>query len=332
MHPFTLERPRELSAALAMRAQAGRNDASTEYIAGGTDMVQLLQEYVRRPERLVSLAGLLDNGIDVGPQGVRIGAAATMAEVAAHAGVIEQFPVISEALLNSASPQVRNQATMGGNLLQRTRCPYFRDVGYSACNKRAPGSGCAAIGGENRWHAVLGTSENCIAANASDVAVALIALDAVVEVQGVAGQRIVALNEFYRLPGATPHLETLLEPGEVIGAITVPASAVARRSHYLKVRDRASFEFAVVSAAVALDMDGPRIRRAHIALGGVGSKPWRVPRVEAALAGANLDPAAFRSAAALASDGAQGRGRNDFKTELMQRAIVRAVEIAGARA
>ena len=177
MHPFILDRPRDLSAALALRAQAGRNDAPAEYIAGGTDMVQLLQENVRQPERLVSLAGLLDNRIEVGSQGLRFGAAATMAEVAAHAGVIEQFPVISEALLNSASPQVRNQATMGGNLLQRSRCPYFRDVGYSACNKRAPGSGCAAIGGENRWHAVLGTSENCIAANASDVAVALVAPD-----------------------------------------------------------------------------------------------------------------------------------------------------------
>ena len=151
MHPFTLERPRTLIAALALRAQAGRNDAPAEYIAGGTDMVQLLQEYVRQPGRLVSLAGLLDNRVDVGPQGLRLGAAATMAEVAAHPAVIQQFPVISEALLNSASPQVRNQATMGGNLLQRTRCPYFRDVGYSACNKRSPGSGCAAIGGENRW-------------------------------------------------------------------------------------------------------------------------------------------------------------------------------------
>src|SRR5947208_16287271 len=332
MHPFTIERPRDLNAALAFRGQAGRNDVSTEYIAGGTDMVQLLQEYVRRPEQLVSLAGLLDNRIEVGPQGLRLGAAATMAEVAAHPGVIEQFPVIFEALLNSASPQVRTQATMGGNLLLRTRCPYFRDVGYAACNKRAPGSGCAAIDGENRWHAVLGTSGTCIAANASDLAVALVALDAVVEVQGVAGQRIVPLTGFYRLPGATPHLETVLEPGEVIGAITVPASAVARRSHYLKVRDRASFEFAVVSAAVALDMDGPRIRQAHIALGGVGTKPWRVPRVEAALAGSDLDPAALRRAAALAAQGAQGRGHNDFKIELMQRAIVRAVETAGARA
>src|SRR5215212_10093334 len=201
MHPFTLERPRDLAAALAFRAQAGRNDAPVEYIAGGTDMVQLLQEYVRRPERLVSLAGLLDNRIDVGPQGLTLGAAATMAEVAAHPGVVEQFPVISEALLNSASPQVRNQATLGGNLLQRTRCPYFRDVGYSDCNKRTPGSGCAAIGGENRWHAVLGTSEHCIAANPSDLAVALVALDAAVELRAAGGQRTVPLIDFHRLPG-----------------------------------------------------------------------------------------------------------------------------------
>ncbi len=332
MHPFTLERPRDLPAALAFGAQAGRNDAPAEYIAGGTDMVQLLQEYVRRPDRLISLAGLLDNRVEIGPQGLRLGAAATMADVAAHPRIIEQFPVISEALLNSASPQVRNQATMGGNLLQRTRCPYFRDVGYAACNKRAPGSGCAAVGGENRWHAVLGTSEHCIAANPSDLAVALVALGASVEVRRAGGDRTVPLAEFHRLPGDAPHLETVLEPGEVITAITVPASPMARRSHYLKVRDRASFEFAVVSAAVALDMDGGTIRQARVALGGVGTKPWRVPRVEAALAGGGLDPAALRRAAALAADGAQGRGHNDFKIELMQRAIVRAVEIAGARA
>src|SRR5947208_5219250 len=304
MHPFTIERPRDLNAALAFRAQAGRNDVSTEYIAGGTDMVQLLQEYVRRPEQLVSLAGLLDNRIEVGPQGLRLGAAATMAEVAAHPAVVEQFPVISEALLNSASPQVRNQATMGGNLLQRTRCPYFRDIGYSACNKRVPGSGCSAIGGENRWHAVLGTSENCIAANPSDLAVALVALDAAVEVRSAGGQRSLPLIDFHRLPGDTPHIETVLEAGEVIAAITVPANPAARRSHYVKVRDRASFEFAIVSAAVALDMEGSRIRQARISLGGVGTKPWRLPQVEAALAGANLDPAALRSAAALAN-GAQ---------------------------
>jgi xanthine dehydrogenase YagS FAD-binding subunit len=332
VHPFTLERPRDLAAALASRAQAGRNDAPAEYIAGGTDMVQLLQEDVRRPERLVSLAGLLDGRIDVGPQRLRLGAAATMAEVAAHPAVVERFPVIAEALLNSASPQVRNQATMGGNLLQRTRCPYFRDVGYAACNKRAPGSGCAALGGDNRWHAVLGTSEHCIATNPSDLAVALVALDAAVELRGAGGQRTVPLTDFHRLPSATPHLETVLEPGEVIAAITVPASPSARRSHYLKVRDRASFEFAVVSAAVALEMEGARIRQARVALGGVGTKPWRVPQVEAALAGASLDQAELRPAAALAAEGALGRGYNDFKIELMQRAIVRAVETAGARA
>src|SRR4051794_19055352 len=241
MHPFTLERPRDLATALAFGAQAGRNDATAEYIAGGTDMVQLLQEYVRRPDRLVSLNGLLDNRIEVDPQGLRLGAAATMADVAADRHVVEQFPVIAEALLESASPQVRNQATMGGNVLQRTRCPYFRDVGYAACNKREPGSGCAAIGGENRWHAGLGTSDHCIAAHASDLAVALVALDAAVEVRGRRGQRTVPLNELYRLPARTPHIETVLERGEVITAITVPASAVTRRSHYLKVRDRASF-------------------------------------------------------------------------------------------
>jgi xanthine dehydrogenase YagS FAD-binding subunit len=332
MHPFILERPGDLAAALALRAQAGRNDAPTEYIAGGTDMVQLLQESVRRPDRLVSLAGLLDSGIEAGPQGLRLGAAATMAEVAAHPSVRQQYPVIAEALLNSASPQVRNQATMGGNLLQRTRCPYFRDVGYRACNKRNPGSGCAALGGENRWHAVLGTSESCIAANASDLAVALVALDAALELRTARGQRTVPLAEFHRLPQSSPHIETILEPGEVVAAIRVPASPVARRSHYLKVRDRASFEFAVVAAAAALDLDGKRIRQARIALGGVGTKPWRVPQVETALADATLDPTALKRAAALAAHGAQGRGHNDFKIELMQRAIVRAVETAGARA
>ena len=332
MHPFTLDKPRDLSAALALRAQAGRNDAPAEYIAGGTDMVQLLQEYVRRPDQLVSLAGLLDNRIEVGPQGLRLGAAATMADVAAHPEVKTQFPVISEALLESASPQVRNQATMGGNLLQRTRCPYFRDVGYAACNRRAPGSGCSAIGGENRWHAVLGTSESCIAAHASDLAVALVALDAAVQVLGARGPRTVPLIDFHRLPGTTPHIETVLDPGEVISAITVPANPAARRSHYLKVRDRASFEFAVVSAAVALEVDGGSIRQARVALGGVGTKPWRVPQVEAALIGGSLEPAALRRAAALAAQGAQGHGHNDFKIELMQRAIVRAVQTAGARA
>ena len=332
MYPFILERPTDLAAALAFRAQAGRNDAPAEYVAGGTDMVQLLQEHVRRPERLVSLRGLLDRKIQVGPEGLHLGAAATMAEVAADPDVVRQYPLIAEALLASASPQVRNQATMGGNVLQRTRCPYFRDVAYAACNKRTPGSGCSAIGGQNRWHAVLGTSEHCIAAHASDLAVALLALDAAVEVRGAGGTRTVRLSELYRLPSDAPHMETVLEPGEAITGITVPATTTGWRSHYLKVRDRASFEFALVAAGVALDMDGNRIRQARVALGGVGTKPWRLPNVESALAGATLDPTVLRQAASRAAEGAQGHGHNDFKIELMQRAIVRAVEIAGARA
>jgi xanthine dehydrogenase YagS FAD-binding subunit len=332
MHPFSLERPRNLTAALSSGAQAGRNDARAEFIAGGTDMVQLLQEHVRRPDRLVSLAGLLESRIEVGAEGLKIGAAVTMAEAAAHPAVVERFPVIAEALLASASPQVRNQATMGGNLLQRTRCPYFRDVAYAACNRRRPGSGCSAWGGETRWHAVLGTSEACRAAHASDLAVALVALDAAVELRSASGQRTVPLTEFHRLPGDMPHIESVLEAGEVVAAILVPASPVARRSHYLKVRDRASFEFALVSAAVALDLEGGRIRQARVALGGVGTKPWRLPQVEAALKGAALEESVLRQAAALAAVGAEPRAGNRFKIELMQRAIVRAVQIAGARA
>src|SRR3954465_15397763 len=332
MHPFVLERPKDLASALAFGAQAGRNDAPAEYIAGGTDMVQLLQEYVRKPNRLVSLAGLLDRRIEAGPQGLRLGAAATMAAVAAHPAVTQQYPLIAQALLESASPQVRNQATMGGNVLQRTRCPYFRDVGYAACNKRAPGSGCSAIGGENRWNAVLGTSDQCIAAHPSDRAGGLVALGAVVEIRGPRDRRTVPLDELHRLPAEAPHIETVLEPGEGITAITVPATTASWRSHYLKVRDRASFEFALVAAAVALDLDGGRIRQARVALGAVGTKPWRGPRVESALVGANLDQASLRQAAALAAQGARGHGHNDFKIELMQRAIVRSIEIAGAHA
>jgi xanthine dehydrogenase YagS FAD-binding subunit len=332
MHPFRLERPSDLGSALNSKAEPGRDQTSSDYIAGGTDMVQLLQENVRRPHRVVSLAGLLDRRIELSGQGLRLGAAATMAEAAAHPDVVSNFPVISEALLESASPQVRNQATMGGNLLQRTRCPYFRDTAYAECNKRVPGSGCAAIHGMNRWHAVLGTSDACIATHASDLAVALVLLDAVVQVHSSRGERSIPFAELHRVPEQTPHIETTLRPGEVITAILVPVDPMARQSHYLKIRDRASFEFAVVSAAVALDLgaDG-RIRQARVALGGVGTKPWRVPHVEAAMAGSTLDVDSLRIAAARAAEGARGWGHNDFKIELMQRAIVRAAQTAGAR-
>ncbi len=333
MHPFTLERPRDLAAALALRAQAGRNDAPAEYIAGGTDMVQLLQEDVRRPERLVSLAGLLDNRIEVGPQGLRLGAAATMAEVAAHPAVIR---AVSRHLRGAAElgepagaqpgddgrqpPAAHPLPVFSRCRLQSPATSARRAQAAPPLAARTAGMPCSA-----RARTVLPPTPRTSRSR-------LVALDAAVEVRGAGGQRTVPLIDFYRLPGATPHIETVLEPGEVIAAITVPANPAARRSHYLKVRDRASFEFAVVSAAVALEMDGARIRQARVALGGVGTKPWRVPRVEAALAGASLDPAALRPAAALAAQGAQGRGHNDFKIELMQRAIVRAVETAGARA
>jgi xanthine dehydrogenase YagS FAD-binding subunit len=263
-----------------------------------------------------------------------------MAEVAAHSGVVEQFPVISEALLNSASPQVRNQATMGGNLLQRTRCPYFRDVGYAACNKRAPGSGCAAIGGENRWHAVLGTSESCIAANPSDLAVALVALDASVEVRGPAGSASCRWPSFTGCRATRRTSRRCSNPARSLrpsrcrraprrGARITSRCATAppSSSQWCRPRWRSTW-----MAGASGDMDGGRIRQARVALGGVGTKPWRVPRVETSLAGASLDPAALRAAAALAAEGAQGRGHNDFKIELMQRVIVRALETAGARA
>lgn len=333
MYPFALERPRDLAAAMALGAAPG--GPATEYIAGGTDMLQLLREEVRRPERLVALgAGVLDTRVEVGPDGaLRLGAGARMSEVADHAGVRETFPLVAQALLASASPQVRNMATVGGNLLQRTRCAYFRDVGVPACNKRNPGSGCAAMEGDHRMHALLGGSDHCIAAHASDLAVALVALDAALRLRGPEGERVVALEAFHRVPGDTPHVETVLRPGELVTAIEVPAApALARRSHYLKVRDRASFEFALVSAAVALDTDGATIQGARVAMGGVGTKPWRMRGVERALVGARRDPAAYRTAAERAADGAVPRRHNAFKLALLTRALARALEIAGDRA
>lgn len=334
MQPFTLERPRDIVGAITLGARS--DGAVTEYIAGGTDMLQLLQEDVRRPDRLVALGpGVLDTRIDVRADGgLRLGAGARMSAVADDPGVREAFPVIAEALLASASPQVRNMAMLGGNLLQRTRCPYFRDVGVPSCNKRRPASGCAAIDGENRMHAVLGGSEHCIATHASDLAVALVALDAQLRLLGPRGDRVMTLEALYRLPGDTPHLETELAPAEVITAIEISPSSgtMARHSHYLKLRDRASFEFALVSAAVGLDLDGDDIRQARVAMGGVGTKPWRMRGVEEALAGARRERPSYERAAARAIEGARPRTHNAFKLELMRRVLVRALEIAGGHA
>jgi xanthine dehydrogenase YagS FAD-binding subunit len=330
VHPFTLERPRELVTAIALAAAPG--GPSAEYIAGGTDMLPLLKEEIRHPDRLVALgAGALDDRIEIRADGfLRIGAAATMSAVAEHEGVRTGFPLIAQALLAGASPQVRNMATMGGNLLQRTRCAYFRDPGVAQCNKRRPGTGCAAAQGEHRMHAVLGASEECLAVHPSDLAVALVALEAVLQLSGAEGDRLVPIEVFHRLPGNTPHIETVMGPGEVITAIEVPAAPwLATACHYLKVRDRASFEFALVSAAVALEIDDDRIASARVAMGGVGTRPWRMRGVEDALTGARRDAEIYMTAAERAVEGAAPRLGNAFKVPLMKATLARALRIAG---
>jgi xanthine dehydrogenase YagS FAD-binding subunit len=319
MEAFTIAAPRDLDAALAA-AQQG----DAKFIAGGTDLMQLMKDFVERPKRLVDIDGLPLDGVSIGADGARIGALVRMADLADHAEIRRQYPVVAEALLASASPQVRNMATIGGNLLQRTRCGYFRDVG-SPCNKREPGTGCPAIRGDHRRLAILGGSDYCIATNPSDLAVALLALDASVELRGPGGTRLVPLNDFYLLPGDTPQRETVLAPGELITAVLLPSAGANQRSHYLKLRDRASFEFALVSAAVVVSRDGDRIANARVAVGGVGTKPWRLPQVEAALSGAPATRDAIAEAAARAGDGAHPLPENGFKIPLMQRALTRAL-------
>jgi xanthine dehydrogenase YagS FAD-binding subunit len=324
MQVLTLTRPTDMRAAVAA---ASHPDAA--YIAGGTDLLQLAKDNVATPSRLVDLEGLNRSGIHASAQGLRLEHLARMSDVAAHPEVVRRWPVLSQALLASASPQVRNMGTMGGNLLQRTRCGYFRDTGF-ACNKRVPGSGCPAIRGENRNLAILGVSEHCIATNPSDMAVALMALDAELELLGQNGTRRVALRDFHREPGETPHIETVLAPGELISAIEVPASGAAQRSGYVKVRDRASFEWAVVSAAVAMEIVSGTIRDVRVAAGGVGTKPWRLPEVEAALTGKAPDAATLKQAAEQAGVGAKPASRNGFKVLLLKRTVLRALQTVAA--
>jgi xanthine dehydrogenase YagS FAD-binding subunit len=321
MFPFRYERGRDVDGVVTMAA----GDPSAEFLAGGTDMLQLLKDDVRRPGRIIDVSRLPDlDHIESGSQGLRLGALVKMSDAADHPAIRKDYPVIAEALLASASPQIRNMATIGGNLLQRTRCVYFRDHG-TACNKRKPGSGCAALRGENRLHAVLGGSAHCIATHASDLAVALVALDAVVVTARTGGGRRLPLAEFHRLPGHTPERETVLEPGELIVAIEVPPLAFAARSHYLKVRDRASFEFALAAAAVAADIQNDVVRDVRIALGGVGTKPWRAREAEKALIGQAATRESFAHAAAQALADAHAVEHNAFKIPLAQRVIVRAL-------
>jgi xanthine dehydrogenase YagS FAD-binding subunit len=308
---------------------------ATHYVAGGTNLIDLMKLDVETPTHLVDINALarenatLAQVTELPVGGLRLGALARMSDVAWNPRVRELFPVLSESLLLAASGQLRNMATMGGNILQRTRCPYFRDVA-TPCNKREPGTGCSALRGFNRTHAILGTSEHCIATHPSDFAVALIALDAIVRVRGASGgaqggERTIPIADFYLLPGAHPERETTLRHGELITAIDIPALPFGKRSLYLKVRDRASYEFALAAAAVALDLDGARIRAARVALGGVGTRPWRSHEAERALVGKSATPAAFEAAADTALRTAVVHRHNAFKVKLAKRTLVRAL-------
>jgi xanthine dehydrogenase YagS FAD-binding subunit len=312
---------------LALRADdavtAGA-DRAAAFLAGGTTLLDLMKLNVMSPGRLIDINRLPLAKIEADRAGLKIGALARMSDVADDRAVRDGYPVIREALLESASPQLRNMASIGGNLLQRVRCPYFRDTAWP-CNKREPGSGCAALDGENRMHAVLGTSEKCIATHPSDLAVALYALDAVVRLQGKDGERSVPVRDFHLLPADTPHVEHAIKPGELIVSIEVPASPLAAKSHYLKVRDRASYEFALVSVAAALLVEGGKVKDCRVALGGVGTKPWRSPEAEAALKGQPVGEKTYRAAADAALKGAKPREHNRFKVELAKRALVRAL-------
>ncbi|MFI5523781.1 FAD binding domain-containing protein [Streptomyces platensis] len=305
--------------------EAVTRDPGSSFLAGGTTEVDLLRLDVLRPHRLVDINRLPLTGVEERADGgLLIGALARMSEVAEDRAVVERFPMLSQALLLGASAQLRHMASMGGNLMQRVRCAYYRDP-ESACNKRVPGSGCSALEGVHRGHAILGTSEHCIATHPSDLAVALVALDAVVHVEGMDGARTLPVDDFFLLPGDTPEREHPLTPGELITAIEVPALPMARGSLYLKVRDRESYEFALASAAVALDLEDGVVRGVRLALGGVATKPWRARRAEDVLMGERADDAAFTRAATAELAPATTRPMNAFKAELARRTLVRAL-------
>jgi xanthine dehydrogenase YagS FAD-binding subunit len=331
MHPFALSRTDDPAKAIA--AHAG--DPHLAFIAGGTDLIGLIKDRATLPERLLDINGLPEMGrIEALPDGgLRIGALARMSDAAADFELRRRFPVIAEALLFAASGQLRNMASMGGNIMQRTRCAYFRDEDDLPCNKRRPGSGCSARHGLNRNHAIFGWSDDCVATHPSDVAVAFAALDANVIMRGPAGERSIPFTEFHRLPGSTPERDTTLERGDLIVAIEVPARSEGRASHYLKVRDRQSYEFALVSAAAAVATQGRRLGSARLALGGVAHKPWRLRAAETALRGVSLDDVdALERAIASSFAEARPLAHNAFKVELAQRVALRALQTAGARA
>jgi xanthine dehydrogenase YagS FAD-binding subunit len=323
VQPFAYLRADRIEDAIAASGPDAR------FLAGGTNLVDLMKSEVERPLRIVDISRLpLDRITETREGGVRIGALVPNADCANHPLVRERHPLLSRALLSGASPQLRNMATTGGNLLQRTRCYYFMDAAFDACNKRRPGSGCAAREGRNRIHAILGASEQCIATHPSDMAVALAALEAVVEVHGPRGARRMPMEDFHRLPGTTPQRDTTLEPAELVVAVEIPPGSFARASTYLKVRDRASYAFALVSVAAALDLRDGRVHEARIALGGVAHKPWRAREAVALLRGATPGEAAFDAAARASVAGARPYRDNAFKVTLAQRTVARALRVA----
>lgn len=327
MTPFAYSKPTDVSEAVRLAGPA------TRFIAGGTNLVDLMKENVTRPERLIDINGLPLHDIqETASGGLMVGALVSNADLAWNTLIEQRYPLLSEAILAGASPQLRNMASTGGNLLQRTRCYYFYDAA-TPCNKREPGTGCPARKGLNRIHAILGASEACVAVHPSDMCVALAALEAVVHVQGKAGARQVAFADFHRLPGDTPQRDNQLADDELVTAVELPAPRFIGHSRYLKVRDRASYAFALISVAAALELDGERIRDARLALGGVAHKPWRDPAVEAQLKGRPATRETFERAADALLKGAQPLAHNAFKIQLARNAIVRAFsEAAGGTA
>jgi xanthine dehydrogenase YagS FAD-binding subunit len=335
MRPFIFHSAADLPQAVRLGAAGalgssgapGGTDAPTQFLAGGTTLIDLMKLDVLRPQRVVNLGSVRAPwaGIETTADELRLGAFTKMSVAADHPAVLSRYPVLAQSLQLAASAQIRNMATLGGNVLQKTRCPYYRDPSWTACNKRNPGSGCAALEGFNRNHAVLGVDESCIAQYPGDFGVALIALDATLELRGPDGIRQIAFASLHRPPGNSPHIETTLKPGELITQFRIPAGVWTHRSLYLKVRDRASYEFAIASAAVALDMDGDRVRSARIGLGGMAYRPWRALDAENVLMGKELTEANAAAAAAVALEGAITRGHNHYKPELARRTLVRAL-------
>ncbi|QEX22671.1 oxidoreductase [Hypericibacter adhaerens] len=321
MVPFTYARPATLSEALRL----GTGNPAARYIAGGTNLVDLMKVDVERPAQLIDISRLPLRSVEPSAGGgLRIGALVANSDLAYHPEIERRYPLVASAILAGASQQLRNMASTGGNLLQRTRCAYFYDTA-TPCNKREPGTGCSAIGGLNRGHAVLGTSESCIATHPSDLCVALAALAATVQVVGPTGERSIAFADFHRLPGETPERDTNLSAGEIVTAVTLPAEGFAAHHTYIKIRDRLSYAFALVSVAAALRMEGDTIAEARLALGGVAHRPWRVPEAEQALKGKTATPQLFAQAADITLQGARGHGHNDFKIALARLAVVRAL-------